>query len=189
MIEWIVIILLIVIVVVLFYEYSKVRGQIERDARTMFDSWRQKENEYLETWKATELDRLSNEKGQLLFNHWKDDNEVLIREDAIKRSQAVTRGKVAECLIPYFPDFPYNPKDARFLGTPVDLIVFDGLSDEEEGVKEVAFIEIKTGKTSNLSKREKAVRDCIEDRRVRFYTIYQHVDDENNQMLDMKIKG
>ncbi len=175
MIEWIVIILLIVIVVVLFYQYSKAIRQIEQTAR-----------ELLEKWKETELEQVSRERAQNLFSKWKLEEEATIRGDAVKRSQAVTRGLVTECLIPYFPDFPYNPKDARFLGTPVDLIVFDGLSDED--VKEVVFIEIKTGKTANLSKRERAVRDCINERRVKYYIIHQLVDEGNNQLLDMKIK-
>jgi predicted Holliday junction resolvase-like endonuclease len=38
----------------------------------------------------------------------------------------VTFGKVTEHFIPDLPDFAYNPKDARFLGSPVDFIVFDG---------------------------------------------------------------
>ncbi|MDD4127374.1 MAG: Holliday junction resolvase-like protein [Methanomicrobium sp.] len=209
MIEWILIFLLFIVILVLFHNYSKVKGQIEQQARVIFDSWRQKEREELDTWKATEwqefdkwrakeredldkwkvteLERLSNEKAQIHFEKWMMEEERNIRCDAIKRSQSVTRGKVTECLIPFFPDFPYNPKDARFLGTPVDLIVFDGLSDEGE-VQEVAFIEIKTGKTAGLSKRERAVRDCINEGRVEYYTIHQSFDETDNQLGDMRIK-
>lgn len=94
-------------------------------------------------------------------------------------------GKVTECLIPYFPDFPYNPKDARFLGTPpVDLIVFDGLSDADE-VEKVVFVEIKTGKAANLSKRERAVRECIKAGRVQYSTIHQSFDEDANRLRDM----
>lgn len=187
MIEWIVIFLLVFAIFVLFYKYSKIQGQIEQKAREIFESWRDKEREYTENWKETELERLSDEKGKIQFENWKKDEEKNIRTDAVKRSQSVTRGKVTECLIPFFPDFPYNPKDARFLGTPVDLIVFDGLSDDDN-VQEVAFIEIKTGKTANLSKRERAVRECIKDGRVQYYTIHQSFDETDNQLLDMKVK-
>ena len=87
----------------------------------------------------------------------------LIRQDAIQKSQAVTRGKITEQLIPYLPDFPFDPKDARFIGSPIDFVVFDGLSDGE--VKSVVFVEVKTGK-SGLSARERDVRDAIQSRKV-----------------------
>lgn len=188
MIEWVLIFILFIVILVLFHNYSKVKGQIEQQARVIFDSWRQKESEETEKWKTTELERLSTEKALIQFENWRLTEEQNIRTDAIKRSQSVTRGKVTESLIPFFPDFPYNPKDARFLGTPVDLIVFDGLSDEEGEVQEVAFIEIKTGKTASLSKRERAVRDCIRNGRVQYYTIHQSFDETDNLFVDMKVK-
>lgn len=187
MIEWVLIFVLLVVILILFSKYSKIKGQIEQKAREIFDSWHQKESEKIDKWKKTELERLSNEKAKIQFETWRLNEEKNIRNDAIKRSQSVTRGRVTECLIPFFPDFPYNPKDARFLGTPVDFIVFNGLSDEEN-ITEVAFIEIKTGKAANLNKRERAVRDCIKEGRVNYYTIHQSFNDTDNQPLNMKIK-
>jgi len=99
---------------------------------------------------------------------WKARHTGAIRLDAIQRSQAVTIGKVSEQLVPYLPDFHFNPKDARFLGSPVDLVVFDGL--DEGQVRRVVFIEVKTG-TSGLSGRERQVRDAIQARRVEWTEI------------------
>ncbi len=99
-----------------------------------------------------------------LFEKWKKKQVPSIREDAIRGSQAVTLGKSLEHLIPYFPDFPYNPKDVRFLGSPIDLIVFDGLSEGD--LREVVFIEVKTGKSSRLPTRERQLKECLQDRRV-----------------------
>ena len=90
--------------------------------------------------------------------------EKSIREDAAKRSQATTIGKMTEHLVPFMPDFAYNPKDARFLGSPIDFVVFNGLSEGE--MKGVVFIEVKTGEGSSLSARERQVRNAIEDKRV-----------------------
>jgi predicted Holliday junction resolvase-like endonuclease len=89
---------------------------------------------------------------------WKARYTATIREDAVQRSQAVTAGKVHEQLIPYLPAFPYNPKDVRFLGSPVDLVVFDGLA--EGRVRRVVFLEVKTGR-SGLTSRERCVRDAV----------------------------
>ena len=73
-------------------------------------------------------------------------------------------GKVTEHLIPFFPDFKYNPKNVRFIGTPVDLVIFDGLSEGK--VKSIVFAEVKTGKTANLSTRERQFRDCVQNKNV-----------------------
>jgi predicted Holliday junction resolvase-like endonuclease len=90
---------------------------------------------------------------------WKTRYTSLIREDAVVRSRAVTAGKIQEQLIPYLPGFPYNPRDIRFLGSPIDLVVFDGLADGE--LRRIVFVEIKTGRSS-LTQGEQAVRGAIE---------------------------
>lgn len=160
MIEWILIILLLIVLIYLFWKYSELKGEIENRARDIFGKWR-----------STELETQANEKAKLLFQDWAQQEEKGIREDAIKRSEAVIQGKVTEHLIPFFPDFKYNPKDVRFMGTPVDLVVFDGLSEGE--MRNVVFVEVKTGKTANLSSRERMVRNCVESKDV-VYEIIHH---------------
>jgi predicted Holliday junction resolvase-like endonuclease len=99
----------------------------------------------------------------LYFLLWKLRYSAAIREDAVQRSLAVTAGKVHEQLVPYLPEFGFNPKDARFLGSPVDLIVFDGLAAGD--LQRIVFLEVKTGGAS-LTARERQVRDIIEAREV-----------------------
>lgn len=99
--------------------------------------------------------------GLLLLGRAKHEREV--RKDAVLRSQAVVTGKVTEQLLPYLPGFEFNPKDVRFLGSPVDLVVFDGLSNGQ--LERVVFIEVKTG-DATMTKRERQVRDAIVARRV-----------------------
>lgn len=89
-----------------------------------------------------------------------------LRKDAVKRSKAVINGQVAEQIAPFLPDFPANPSDARFIGKPVDFIVFSGLSENEK-IDEILFVEVKTGK-SLLSEREKEVKKAIEKGNVRY---------------------
>ena len=89
-----------------------------------------------------------------------------LRKDAVKRSKAVISGQVTEQIAPFLPDFPANPSDARFIGKPVDFIVFSGLSENEK-IDEILFVEVKTGK-SLLSEREKEVKKAIEQRKVRY---------------------
>src|SRR5213595_3919389 len=99
----------------------------------------------------------------LYFLVWKLRYSAAIREDAVQRSLAVTAGKVHEQLVPYLPEFGFNPKDARFLGSPVDLIVFDGLAAGE--VRRVVFMEIKTG-GAQMTARERQVRAVVRARQV-----------------------
>ena len=82
-----------------------------------------------------------------------------IRRDAVSQSRAITRGQVFEQFAAYFPGFGFNPKDAQFLGKPVDFVVFDGL--DEGDVRRIVFVEIKTGNAA-LTTRERRIREAIE---------------------------
>jgi len=104
----------------------------------------------------------------LAFLLWKARYTRAVRLDAVQRSLAVTTGKVYEQLVPYLPDFPFNPKDVRFLGSPVDFVVFDGLSDGQ--ITRIVFVEVKTG-AAELSTRERRVRDAVHDSRVEWYEL------------------
>src|SRR3989442_152481 len=99
----------------------------------------------------------------LAFLLWKARYTRAVRRVTLQRSLAVTAGKVFEQLVPYLPDFPYNPKDVRFLGSPVDFVVFEGLNDGD--VKRVVFVEVKPG-ASDLSPRERRVRDAVRNAQV-----------------------
>src|SRR5271170_1564501 len=67
------------------------------------------------------------------------------RQKFQERSKIVNKGLISQEMVPLMPGFPYAFKDARRAVHPLDYIVFDGLSDGD--VKEVIFLEIKTGKT------------------------------------------
>jgi predicted Holliday junction resolvase-like endonuclease len=81
-----------------------------------------------------------------------------IRREAVSQSRAVTRGQLFEQFAAYFPGFEFSPKDAQFLGKPVDFVVFDGLDEGE--VRRIVFVEVKTA-GATLSTRERRIRDAI----------------------------
>ncbi len=97
------------------------------------------------------------------FFIWKVQYTRAVRRDAIQRSLAVISGKVHEQVVPFLPGFDFNPQDARFLGSPVDFVVFDGLS--AGAVTRVVFVEVKTG-AATLSERERRVREAVQNGRV-----------------------
>ncbi|MBI2558911.1 DUF4358 domain-containing protein [Candidatus Woesearchaeota archaeon] len=89
-----------------------------------------------------------------------------IREDAIKHSRAVLSGQFSEQIAPYLPDFPFNPTEARFIGKPIDFVVFKGMDEKKIG--EIVFVEVKSGQ-SQLSKVEKTLREAIQNKQVSWH--------------------
>ena len=97
------------------------------------------------------------------FDEWIAKNREQIVQETLRRSSATIKGQIGERFAPLVPDFGYEPADARFLGSPVDYIVFDGLSKEQ--IKGIAFVEVKTG-AGKLTPYQRQVREAIEAGRV-----------------------
>ena len=110
---------------------------------------------------------------ELKLKKWMWEKEKEIRADAIKKSRAVLGGKFSENIAPYLPNFNYNPSDARFIGAPIDFVIFDGLSDDN--LKQIIFLEVKSS-NSKLSKREANIREKIREGKVK-WELY-HVPDK-----------
>jgi len=78
-------------------------------------------------------------------------------------------------MAPLLPGFPYWPADARFLGDPIDYMVFDGYSackdNHESGDDlEVVILDIKQGK-SVLTREQRQIARAVEEGRVRFEVV------------------
>ena len=89
-----------------------------------------------------------------------------IRQESVKRSRAVLVGQFSEQLAPYLPNFPFSPTEARFIGKPIDFIVFEGMDEKE--IQSVVFVEVKSG-SSKLSPQEKSLKEAILGKRVAWY--------------------
>lgn len=96
---------------------------MSRRVHAGINRWREEEKQSLET----ELRQVAYGEARVELGRWRQQQEQEIRLDAIQRSVAVTKGKVTEHIVPYLPGFDLDPKDIRFLGTPIDLIAFSGL--------------------------------------------------------------
>lgn len=88
-----------------------------------------------------------------------------VKDAALKKSRAVLGGQFSEQLAPYLPDFPYSPTEVRFIGKPIDFIVFKGM--DMKNINEVVFVEVKSGKSS-LSSQEKYLREAILNKNVKW---------------------
>jgi predicted Holliday junction resolvase-like endonuclease len=100
------------------------------------------------------------------------------RKESLERSRATLKGLIAEQLAPLLPGFSYLPSDARFLGDPIDYVVFSGATNAREqggapgglgtpGALEVVLLEVKQG-GSALSTLQRAIAAAVEAGRVRF---------------------
>lgn len=107
--------------------------------------------------------RLVEYRANLRFERWKAAHSKAISREAIKGSQAAVSGRVFERVAPYLPGFAFNPRDVRFIGDPVDFVVFDGLA--EGNLRKVVFVEVKSG-AADLNGNERRVKRSIGERRV-----------------------
>jgi predicted Holliday junction resolvase-like endonuclease len=92
------------------------------------------------------------------------------RRESVEKSRSSLKGQIAEQMAPLLPGFLYEPADARFLGDPIDYVVFNGYTEvrSDPGAPlEVVLLEVKQG-ASTLSPFQKAVAASVEAGRVRF---------------------
>lgn len=76
-----------------------------------------------------------------------------------KKSSEVRTGRIVEQISPFLSDYPLPPGSARFIGEPIDFVHFD---DDK-----ITFVEVKSGK-SQLSKKQRMIRDLIKEGKVDF---------------------
>jgi predicted Holliday junction resolvase-like endonuclease len=88
-------------------------------------------------------------------------------ERSLKQSKVSINGKVGEQIASLIPILPYNHSDVRFLGSPVDLVVFDGLSGGTSEIN-VVFVEARAGEKPGLNEDETRVKNAIDKKRVRW---------------------
>lgn len=99
--------------------------------------------------------------------------EQWLREKDRQRGQVI-KGQIAEQMAPFLPDFPFHPKDARFIGSPVDYVVFDGMSEGK--LRQVVLVEVKTNQ-SRPNPIQKEIERIVVNRRITFRIIRLHIDD------------
>jgi len=91
---------------------------------------------------------------------------------SVDQSRSTLKGQIAEQMAPVLPGFSYLPADARFLGDPIDYVIFNGRTNlanngRDEQELEIVLLEIKHGQ-SKLTPIQRAVAKAVEEGRVRF---------------------
>lgn len=98
-----------------------------------------------------------------------------LRKEILEKSRAVLKGKIGEQIVPFLEQFKYNPSDARFIGSPIDYVIFDGYTDVKDKREArsitVVLTDIKTGKSARLTPEQKRIKEAVEEKRVKWETI------------------
>jgi predicted Holliday junction resolvase-like endonuclease len=104
---------------------------------------------------------------------WKIEAAAEIRKDSKNRSRSTLKGRIAEQMAPILPEFSFNPADARFVGSPVDYIIFDGLTevaDEKKQTLRIIFMDVKKG-NGDLTRTQRVIKKAVEDKAVAWETL------------------
>jgi len=107
------------------------------------------------------------------LERWKIECTGDIRKDSVNRSRSTLKGRISEQMAPLLPEFTYSPADARFIGNPIDFVVFDGYTkakDEKGDAISVVLVEVKKGK-GKLTREESLIKKAVEEGRVSWRTI------------------
>jgi predicted Holliday junction resolvase-like endonuclease len=110
---------------------------------------------------------------------------------SVDQSRSTLKGQIAEQMAPVLPGFSYLPADARFLGDPIDYVVFNGrtnLANNGSGAQELEIIllEVKHGQ-SKLTPVQRAIAAAVEQGRVRFEVA--HIDEDGIVMTKAPTLG
>ena len=108
---------------------------------------------------------IGNKIGKYKTNKYWESEIPNYRKEAIMKSRAVLGGQFSEQLAPYLPNFKYLPTECKFLGKPIDFLVFKGM--DEKKIDEVVFVEVKS-ENAKLNQHEKNLKETIEKKRVRW---------------------
>ena len=98
---------------------------------------------------------------------------------ALNAQRSSTKGKINEQVASLMPEFSekFKASDARFLGSPLDFVIFKNMSKfdkiikDEENPIEIVLVDIKTGKSKRLTDLEKAIKIACEEGRISFEQI------------------
>ncbi|MFC2162784.1 Holliday junction resolvase-like protein [Candidatus Altiarchaeota archaeon] len=96
--------------------------------------------------------------------------ERKILPQRLRSQRSVVKGLVGENMSPLLPGFMHDPAECRFMGNPVDYIVFKGMAEGD--IHEVVFLEVKTGK-SRESRIQKSLKKAVESGKVS-WNLYRH---------------
>jgi predicted Holliday junction resolvase-like endonuclease len=126
-------ILLSIFLIYLITSILNTASKVEKEINTILES----------RLKYTEREYQRNQEQilDLKFKEWLSDNEFDIRRTAIQKMNSHILDNISNELSIMKNNFAFNPKDIKFTGRFIDLIIFDGAANEE--IVNIYFIDIQ----------------------------------------------
>src|SRR3989338_1058272 len=91
---------------------------------------------------------------------WKEKLEKL-RSEIADKQRAGIKGKITEMFAPYLEGFPFKASECKFIGDPIDYVVFEGLDNRD--ITGIHFLDVKAD-SSELKKHQRQIKELIEQK-------------------------
>ncbi|MBS3140127.1 hypothetical protein J4479_03920 [Candidatus Woesearchaeota archaeon] len=91
---------------------------------------------------------------------WKEKLEKL-RSEIADKQRAGIKGKITEMFAPYLEGFPFKASECKFIGDPIDYVVFEGLDNRD--ITGIHFLDVKAD-SSELKKHQRQIKEIIEQK-------------------------
>ena len=95
----------------------------------------------------------------IVWRLWRAAVSDLKESRSNNQSLSTRYGKISEQFMPFISNYPWDPQDFRFLGSPIDGIQFEN--------DKIILVEFKTA-SSTFSKRQRVIREQVERGLVEF---------------------
>lgn len=157
-------ILTTILIIILIYIITTVTNKeknIEKEINSILES----RLKYTEKEYQKSQDQLLD----LKFKEWLSENEFDIRRTAVRKMNSNIIDNISKELSIIKNNFAFNPKDIKFTGRFIDLIIFDGAADEE--FVNIYFIDIQRQGINSKHNFKSKVANAIKNGKVSFQEI------------------
>lgn len=153
--------ILIIILIYIVTTVTNKESNIEKEINSILES----RLKYTEREYQKSQDQLID----LKFKEWLSENEFDIRRTAIRKMNSHITDNISKELSIIKNNFAFNPKDIKFTGRFIDLIIFDGAADEE--FVNIYFIDIQRQGINSKHNFKSKVANAIKNGKVSFQEI------------------
>ncbi|MCD6226397.1 MAG: hypothetical protein J7J93_01200 [Candidatus Aenigmarchaeota archaeon] len=128
-------------------------------------------------WKNAQLSK----ENSIIKNNLKSEKES--HKKGLNSQNPIIKGKAYEKVATLLSGFKYKPSNCRFLGNPIDYIIFNNLEDEKKDV-EIILMDVKTGR-AGLNKNQKRIEKACKEKRIKF-EIFRITETEQGLNTELK---
>ncbi len=107
------------------------------------------------------------------LTRWRSQELYSVRREALDRARPEVQRRVGSTIASWTHSFPFRQEDARFIGHPIDYVVFEGYSEvrarREDAITRVTFVRARSD--GSVDPDAELVRQCVAAGRVEWRTL------------------